>query len=164
MKRGTTNKPTTGNFGEVRGAVFDIPEGTRVVYGAPDCDGNPFPHWTLPEHTARALSGNEHDSRHRFVSIHADHVTPDADGPGEYGLFVAWRPYRCDCCGALNEVSTNHTGPVRHSCPKCSWRMGRDSDGRLYRADIGKERPHYYAGQPPCDHERNPHARHKVGA
>lgn len=74
MKHGFTNKHTTGHF-SLRDS-FDIPEGTPVVYGAPDCDGKPFPHWVLTEETAHNLSGNSHDAKHRFVSIHPDHVTP----------------------------------------------------------------------------------------
>lgn len=72
MQHGLTNKPTTGHF-DLQDS-FDIPAGTPVVFGAPDCDGNPFPRWTLPESVARELSGNAHDSKYRFVSVHADNV------------------------------------------------------------------------------------------
>lgn len=73
MKHGITNKFTTGHF-TLRDS-FDIPQGTPVVYGERDCDGNHFPHWTLPESVARELSGNSHDSQYRFVTVHLDHVT-----------------------------------------------------------------------------------------
>lgn len=73
MQRGITNKFTTGHF-SLRDS-FDIPQGTQVVYGAKDCNGQPFLNWTLPENVARDLSGNSHDSAHRFVVVHADHVT-----------------------------------------------------------------------------------------
>lgn len=73
MKRGVTNKFTTGHF-SLRES-FDIPEGTPVVFGARDCDGKPFLHWVLSEQTALELSGNAHDSKYRFVSVHPDHVT-----------------------------------------------------------------------------------------
>ena len=75
MQLGKTNRFTTGHFG-LRDS-FDIPAGTPVVFGQPDCDGQPFPHWALEEHTARGLSGNAHDSAHRFVVVHADNVTPE---------------------------------------------------------------------------------------
>ena len=156
MKFGTTNKHTTGHF-TLRDS-FDIPEGTRVVYGAPDCDGQPFPHWTLPEHVARDLSGDSHDAAHRFVTVHADHVTPDPE-TATYGLFVRYRPYRCDCCGHVHDIQTNHTGRVASHCPNCSWRYGRDSTGRGYRADTEKQRPHVYAGGPVTPDEVNPHAK-----
>lgn len=156
MKFGTTNTFTTGSFG---GRIsFDIPEGTRLVWGAKDCDGQPFPHWTLPEHIARELSGNTHDAAHRFVTVHSDHVTPDPEG-GTYGLLVKYRPYRCDCCGTVHDIQTNHTGPTRSLCPNCSWRSGYDSAGNHYRADTQKNRPHVYAGQPATDEERNPYAK-----
>lgn len=74
MRHGKTNKYTTGNF-NLRDDSFDIPEGTPVVYGAPDCDGKPFPQWVLSEETARDLSGNSHDSRHRFIVVHPENVT-----------------------------------------------------------------------------------------
>ena len=73
MRRGVTNKYTTGHF-TLRDS-FDIPEGTPVVWGEPDCKGELFPHWTLPGDVALKLSGNSHDSRHRFVVVHPDHVT-----------------------------------------------------------------------------------------
>lgn len=73
MRHGITNKHTTGHF-NLRDS-FDIPQGTPVIYGAADCDGKPFPHWALPEETARKLSGNSHDSRYRFAVVHPDHVT-----------------------------------------------------------------------------------------
>ncbi|PTX49105.1 hypothetical protein IQ03_04801 [Gemmobacter caeni] len=79
MKTSVTNKFTTGHYG-LRD-TFDIPEGTPVIFGAPDCEGKPFPHWTLSVETAAQLSGNLHDSAHRFVVVHPDHVTP-ADGDG----------------------------------------------------------------------------------
>lgn len=72
---GKTNKLTTGHF-NLRDS-FDIPEGTQVEFGAADCDGNPFQFWTLTETAARELSGNVHDSAHRFVVVHSDNVTPD---------------------------------------------------------------------------------------
>lgn len=63
-----------------------------------------------------------------------------------YGLPMSYRPYRCDCCGDVHDVQTNHTGPCYPQCPACSWRSAYDSNGNYYRADIGKNRPHYYAG------------------
>ena len=54
MKHGITNKFTTGHF-TLRDS-FDIPQGTPVVYGERDCDGNHFPHWTLPESVARGYA------------------------------------------------------------------------------------------------------------
>lgn len=155
MKPGTTNKHTTGHF-SLRDS-FDIPEGTRVVYGAKDCDGQLFPHWVLPEHVARELSGNSHDAAHRFVTVHADHVTPDPEPV--YGLLVRYRPYRCDCCGDVHDMQTNHTGPFSGHCPNCSWRYATDSQGRGYRADTQKARPHFYAGGPVAEAEHNPHAK-----
>jgi hypothetical protein len=73
MRYGVTNKHTTGHF-SLRDS-FDIPKGTRVVFGALDCGGVPFEGWTLPEKVARDLSGNEHDAAHRFVVVHPDNVT-----------------------------------------------------------------------------------------
>lgn len=75
MHHGITNKRLIGSFG-LRDA-FDIPAGTPVVFGQADCDGAPFPYWALAEDTARALSGNAHDSAHRFVMVPTDHVTPE---------------------------------------------------------------------------------------
>lgn len=77
MRHGITNKFTTGHF-NLRDS-FDIPQGTPATWGLPDCDGNPFPHWALSEKTARDLSGNSHDSAHRFVTIHPDHVTENKE-------------------------------------------------------------------------------------
>jgi len=74
MKYGKTNKYLVFDFGFVRGPMYQMPPGTPVVYGQKDCDGDPFPHWTLPEHIARELSGNGHDSKHRFVVVHPDHI------------------------------------------------------------------------------------------
>jgi hypothetical protein len=73
MRHGVTNKFTTGHF-SLRDS-FDIPAGTPVFFGLPDCNGEPFPHWALDEKTAFALSGNAHDSTNRFVVVHSDHVT-----------------------------------------------------------------------------------------
>ena len=78
MEYGVTNKYTTGHF-NLRDS-FDIPEGTPVVRGEPDCNGDPFPLWTLPKEVAMQLSGNSHDSLHRFVSVHPDHVTKVESG------------------------------------------------------------------------------------
>ena len=75
MKTGVTRKPLIGSFG-FRDS-FDIPAGTRVVFGARDCDGNPFQKWTLPESVARDLSGNAHDSAYRFVIVESCYVRPD---------------------------------------------------------------------------------------
>jgi hypothetical protein len=72
METGYTNKHTTGHF-SLRDS-FDIPEGTKVIYGVKDCYGELFPHWVLEVETAIELSGNEHDSIHRFVVVHPDHV------------------------------------------------------------------------------------------
>lgn len=72
MKHGKTNKFTTGHF-NLRDS-FDIPQGTPVVFGAPDCDGNPFQEWTLAENIARELSGNSHDSKYRFVVVRPENV------------------------------------------------------------------------------------------
>jgi len=72
VKHGLTNRFTTGHFG-LRDS-FEIPAGSPVVFGLPDCDGKPLPHWALTEETARALSGNAHDSAHRFVIVHPDNV------------------------------------------------------------------------------------------
>lgn len=75
MRHGKTNAATLGSFGLPDS--FNIPEGTPVVWGAPDCDRNPFPHWTLSEETARRLSGNSHDSAHRFVVVAPVKVTEE---------------------------------------------------------------------------------------
>jgi len=160
MQRGTVTREVIGRFDSRN--TFKIPTGTRVIFGQLDCTGDPFDAWALPEHTARELSGNAHDSKHRFVTVDKNDVAPDAEFPAEYGLYVAWRPYRCDCCGALNQISTNHTGPLCVPCRSCSWRGARDSGGKLYRADTGKARPHYYVGPEPHDAERNPHAQKEV--
>jgi len=72
MKTSVTNKFTTGSF--CLRSSFDIPEGTPVVFGERDCDGQVFPHWVLTMEAAKALSGNEHDSARRFVVVHEDHV------------------------------------------------------------------------------------------
>lgn len=79
MKTSVTNKITTGHF-SLRDS-FDIPAGTPVIFGAPDCDGKPFAYWVLAEETAARLSGNPHDAARRFIVVHPDHVTP-ADGDG----------------------------------------------------------------------------------
>jgi len=73
MRHGITNKHTTGYF-NLR-ECFDIPQGTPVIYGAADCEGKAFPHWTLSQETAFKLSDNSHDSQYRFVVVHPDHVT-----------------------------------------------------------------------------------------
>jgi len=73
MKYGVTNKYTTGHFTLRDG--FEIPEGTPVVWGESNCKGELFPYWTLPVEIAMQLSGNRHDSMHRFVVVHPDHVT-----------------------------------------------------------------------------------------
>ena len=72
MKYGFTNKFTTGHF-NLRDS-FDIPDGTAVEYGIRDCNGIPYLEWVLPANIAAQLSGNEHDSRYRFVVIHPDNV------------------------------------------------------------------------------------------
>lgn len=73
-----------------------------------------------------------------------------------FGLLSTARPYRCDVCGHVHDVNTNHTDRCYSTCPECSWRGGFDSAGNLYRADIGKERPHIYAGGPVIGAEVNP--------
>lgn len=65
----------------------------------------------------------------------------------QYGLKVAYRPYRCDCCNQINSIQTNHTATCYSICTNCCWRSAFDSDGNHYRADVGKQRPHYYAGE-----------------
>ena len=75
MKTGVTTKPLTGSFGWRD--EFAIPAGTQVVFGAADCNGQPFDRWTLPESVARELSGNAHDSAHRFVVVESCYVRAD---------------------------------------------------------------------------------------
>ena len=75
LKTGTTRKDLIASFG-LRDE-FTVPAGTPVVFGAKDCEGNPFNKWTLPEYIARELSGNAHDSAHRFVVIRSEHVKAD---------------------------------------------------------------------------------------
>lgn len=77
--------------------------------------------------------------------------------PAIFGLLVRPRPYRCDVCNHVHDVSTNHTDMCFSVCPNCQWRSGFDTFGRHYRADIGKERPHYYVGEEPGPDEYNPH-------
>lgn len=79
-----------------------------------------------------------------------------------YGLMVAARPYRCGVCGHEHSISTNHTGPCVSHCPGCSWRSGYDAQGRHYRADTDKLRPHTFCGGPDDVGERNPHAAHAL--
>lgn len=75
----------------------------------------------------------------------------------QFGLLVRYRPYRCDCCGNVHDVQTNHTDACFAPCPKCSWHGAFDSSGRLWNA-MEKNRPHVYAGPPVSDNERNPYA------
>ena len=75
LKIGTTRKDLIASFG-LRDE-FTVPAGTPVVFGSKDCEGRPFDKWTLPEHVARELSGNAHDSAHRFVVIGAEYVKAD---------------------------------------------------------------------------------------
>lgn len=79
-----------------------------------------------------------------------------------YGLMAKWRPYKCDCCGNVRKISTNHTGPCWPTCPNCSWRSAYDSDGNHYRADTQKNRPQFYVGAAPTNDEINPHARKEL--
>lgn len=39
-----------------------------------------------------------------------------------YSLRVAWRAYACDCCGTVQRLQTNHTGPLSADCPGCNSR------------------------------------------
>lgn len=39
-----------------------------------------------------------------------------------YGLRVAYRPYACDCCGTVQPLQTNHTGPLSSVCNGCNSR------------------------------------------
>lgn len=57
---------------------------------------------------------------------------------------ITWKVYRCDVCDHEHSISTNHYGVCYPNCPNCSWRSGYDSEGNYYRADIGKNRPHYF--------------------
>ena len=75
MKTGKTRVELLGSFGWRD--KFTIPAGTPVIYGALDCDGNPFNKWTLPESVAYELSGNAHDSAHRFVVVESCYVKCD---------------------------------------------------------------------------------------
>jgi len=75
MKTGKTRVDLIGSFGWRD--EFTIPAGTIVQYGARDCMGEPFDRWTLPEIVARELSGNDHDSSHRFVIIESCYVQCD---------------------------------------------------------------------------------------
>ena len=75
MKTGKTRVDVQASFGWRD--EFTIPAGTIVQYGARDCDGNPFNKWTLPQKVAAELSGNEHDSKHRFVIVPSEYVSAD---------------------------------------------------------------------------------------
>jgi hypothetical protein len=72
MKTGKTRCDLIGSFGFRD--EFIIPAETIVQFGAPDCDGNPFNKWTLPESVARELSGNAHDAAHRFIVVKSCYV------------------------------------------------------------------------------------------
>lgn len=76
MKTGVTNRPSIGRFNMVS-ATFEIPEGTQVIYGYPDCNGDEFPHWVLLRETASELSGDDHSATHRFVVIDPTYVDED---------------------------------------------------------------------------------------
>ena len=75
-----------------------------------------------------------------------------------FGLLAAHRPYQCDVCDHVNDISTNHTDRCFLECPNCAWRGGQDKAGNFYRADIGKNRPQIYIGGPVIGAEINPWA------
>lgn len=80
-----------------------------------------------------------------------------ADYVPAYGLMVAYRAYRCTCCGHIKQQQTNHTGTCAAYCPSCSWKpsaypIAMHWDGRAYRA-------FEYAGGAILDSEINPYAR-----
>lgn len=72
-----TTEETTGSFSGTA-IRFTIPEGTAVYYGQPDCDGEPFDHWTLSRGTAAELSLSQWDADHRFCIISDDVVKKQA--------------------------------------------------------------------------------------
>jgi|GEM_PF-3396054 len=75
IKHGRTRHDTIASFGWRD--EFTIPAGTPVKWGQPDCNGDPVRHWALDKKTAIALSGNEHDARHRFVTVKPHLVAAD---------------------------------------------------------------------------------------
>lgn len=77
-----------------------------------------------------------------------------------FGLLVRPRSYRCNYCGHVHDVSTNHTDACFAHCPNCYWRGGTVPDGKVFHPErMDGERPHTYAGDAPKADEYNPHAR-----
>lgn len=73
MKEGITTQDVEGSFSSTM-IRFNIPKGTKVFFGQPDCMGDSFPHWALSPTTATELSGNEWDSTHRFCIVPTKYV------------------------------------------------------------------------------------------
>jgi hypothetical protein len=53
---------------------------------------------------------------------------------------VTYKKYKCECCGNIQEIQTNHYGSCINYCNECSWKMnykGKENtyifDGHAYR-------------------------------
>ena len=75
-----------------------------------------------------------------------------------WGLMAAYRPYACQCCGTVQQIQTNHTGPLSGVCGGCN-RRGLDLPTTGHAPYGGRfPRALAYAGGPIQSHEYNPHA------
>lgn len=73
-----------------------------------------------------------------------------------YGLMVRYRSYRCQVCGHIQNIQTNHTGVCMDHCMGCSWRSAYKQDEYNYIA--GTHRPFAYIGLTPLEEEHNVHS------
>jgi hypothetical protein len=73
-------------------------------------------------------------------------------------LYARSRPYACQCCGHVQPITTNHTGPLSADCPGCNAR-GLELPTTGHAPYAGHfPRPLTYAGPPVQPDEYNPHA------
>lgn len=105
---------------------------------------------------AQALAGLEPHREPDLSWLPVDLPRPSL--PPVWGLLARWRPYACQCCGTVQQIQTNHTGPLSAVCSGCNGRaLELPTTGHAPYA--GRfPRPVTYAGPPVDPVEYNPHA------
>lgn len=105
-------------------------------------------------HDGAALAGLEPNGASDLAWLPVDLPRPSL--APVWGLMARYRAYACQCCGTVQQIQTNHTGPLSGVCGGCNGRaLDLPTTGR---APYGGRfpRPLTYAGPPV--YEYNPHA------
>lgn len=66
----------------------------------------------------------------------------------KFGLNMEYRPYKCDNCGHIQQISTNHTSGCIDYCKECSWKPSFGDQKNAIPFNGRTYRPFTYHGGP----------------